>query len=143
MYFSTYQTRHICRRHKHPEKTGLFILTSSIRNARCPSRVWSQVRLGPKTAVITMETRTPIQNAWRSSRSLRSLPLLIRAATEVNSMYRLRCAKLTARSCSDNSRITIDSLGASSSVDGGKGVKLTEYCPTHDRIFTSAFTRSG
>jgi hypothetical protein len=75
MYPSTYRTRSIRRRHEHPKKYN-FHLTSSIRSARGPSRVWSQVRLGPKIVVMAMETRTPIQSAWRSSRSLRSLPLL-------------------------------------------------------------------
>jgi hypothetical protein len=57
-----------------------------------------QVRLRPKIAVMTMETRTPIQNAWKSSRSLRSLPLPTRATAEVNNICRLGCGGLTARS---------------------------------------------
>jgi hypothetical protein len=51
---------------------------------------------------------------------------------EVNEKYGMRCGDLTARSWSDNSRITVGSLGALSSEDGGKGVKFTEYCPIHD-----------
>ena len=50
----------------------------------------------------------------------------------VNDTYRMKCGGLTARSWSDNSRITVGSLGVSSSGDGGKGVKFTEYCPMYD-----------
>ena len=50
----------------------------------------------------------------------------------VNDTYRIGCECLTARSWSDNSRITVGSLGVSSSGDGGEGVKFTEYCPVYD-----------
>jgi hypothetical protein len=50
----------------------------------------------------------------------------------VNDKYKMRCGSITARSWSDNSRITVGSLGVSPSGDGGKGAKFTEYCPMHD-----------
>jgi hypothetical protein len=39
-----------------------------------------------------METRTPLENAWRSNQSPRSLPSLIRAATRVNKTHTERDA---------------------------------------------------
>lgn len=55
-------------------------------------------KIESEIAVMTMQTRTPIQNVWRSNQSLRLPPLPIRAAAEVNDIYRLGCGGLTARS---------------------------------------------